>query len=330
MNTDFSVLDSTLSRIKESLRVLEDVSRYVLKHDYATHQYEHIRSVVSSLEQRIGVALLIGSRKQQGTDVSVVSFTNISPQKTVFSVIRYHAAQVTESFRVIESFVRAYHTSIAADVEQLRYQLYGLERIVLEQTPHYVLSLYTSTGCISPVSSDVDELIRCVEGGAKMITLRDDAGSFHHVYAKAKQLHQYLKEQRLSLGNTEPVLFFLDTHVDVAVKIPVDGICIREKGMHSLQDVRWKVGSHMIVGWYGTTIESLSQGVEAGADIVYYGPIFSQEQVSIAKEQLSDIQERMDIPLVVYGGITRESVKDIYHYGIKNMQVDTAVSLFFS
>lgn len=335
MNTDFLLLDRTISRIKESLRVLEDISRWSLDHEYSAQQLSLIRHTMLSLEHRIGVASLIGARSSVvWENHTITTQTDISTVhgQTLWSRIRDNAARVTESFRVIEEFVRIHHASVAKDVEQLRYKLYGLERIMLEQTPHYFLYAYAEQGQVLPAARDVEEVFWFIEHGAKMVALKDLDSSLHLVYAKAKQICHYLKEQRLSLGNTEPVLFFIYQHVDLAIKLPINGILFEQSVSYPIQQARWKLGSNKIIGYHAHGIEALSSVVDSGADMVSYGPLFSEDENAdaLGLDRLSDIVERIELPFFVHGGVKLEHKNALTEHGVHNIIVDHGAKTFFS
>ncbi|NCO05040.1 MAG: hypothetical protein GW939_02735 [Candidatus Magasanikbacteria bacterium] len=328
MNRDFFVLDSTISRTKESLRVLEDIARFSLSHPYSADEFRQIRHTLFSLEHRIGVGGLISSRS---TTVSDEEERNgfFLPNQTLWSLVRVNVARVTESFRVLEEFVRLYHPSIAKDVEDLRYKVYSLEKIVLSQTPQYSLYQYFEEGIVCPMASMVDDLTTCIDKGAKMVVLRDVESPKHLVYAKAKQLCLYLQEQRLAVGNTDPVLLLLAGHVDLAVQLPVDGVHL-EQGDVDVQQARWKLGSKAIIGRANSTIEELAASVEYGVDYVTYGPIFAHEgQVAVGTTQLAEIVDRLETPFAVCGGIQKDTADAVYSVGIRNLFVEGADSRAF-
>jgi len=332
MNKDFSLIDANIARIKEGLRVLEDVSRFQLKHRYSFSELKKIRHILVSLEHHIGVAGLIQSRRggDIGEDESPVESEYI--RSTTWSIVRANVGRVTQAFRVIEEFIKIYKPGIAKDVEELRYKMYSLEKIILEQTPHYWMHRYFEKGSIYAISDEPDDLIYFVERGARVVQLRDKKNSKQIIYEKALQFCRFLHEERMLIGNTNPVIFIINDHADIAAKLPVSGVHIGQFD-GDINKTRRSIGSNKIIGRSNQTVEQLDNSIQKGSDYVSFGPIFATEtkpeREPVGLETLQSVVDHVEIPLVAIGGINKKTYEDVYRTGVNNIAVVSGAREFF-
>lgn len=119
----FRILDANLNRLREGIRVVEDIYRYIYNDkDKATHlkQIRH-RCRISYHEA------LLESRDIQG-DVLKSTTQSESTRDDIASVITANFKRAQESARVIEEILKLSNPCEAENFKQIRYELYHLEK----------------------------------------------------------------------------------------------------------------------------------------------------------------------------------------------------------
>lgn len=322
MNKDFRLISVNIHRICEGLSVLEHIAVHALGHRYSGQSLREIRLSVQAIERYIGVARLLRARVQHPEQEYVVA-----SDTTVWGIVRTQVAVVTESLRALETFVAMYRPSICKDIEELRYSMYGIERDLLERTAHYWLHRYVEEGVVYPVCDSVEDVLFCIDRGAKMVQLRDAASTKRVVYEKAVSVCRYIRDERLGIGNIAPVLFFLANYPKLAERLPVAGVHLHAP-TYRLKKVREIVGSNKIIGTSNTSIAMLDTAITQGSDYVGYGPIRFADDSDVV--ELTRIAKHVDVPLVAFGAIDTVTASRVYESGVDTVMVDGAVRSFFT
>lgn len=328
MNKDFVIIDANISRIKESLRGLEDIARHACKHRYVVAELKSIQHMLVSLEHHIGVGRLIQSRRGIssgrsgfGEKIEKESYNGIMhSNSTLWSIIRDNVARATQAFRAIESFIYIYKPSVAPDVESLRYKLYGIEKALLERTPHYWMHNYFESGVVYPVSSDVGELMNFVDNGAKIIGFTTNDLQKEVVYERAMELCRFLEEERMEVGHTKPVLIILHDQVELARQLPVAGVYINNT-KQPISRIRQHVGGNKIIGISTSSVEEIDSVVEQGVNFIGFGPIYSEEKDKL--DEFEKVVEHVEVPVVAFGGVNKKTADAVYECGGRSVMTES-------
>ena len=168
MNRDFAIIDANINRAREGLRVVEDISRFVLRDGVLFENIKKIRHCLTEMEQMFGSASAVNLR--QGEDIGFMETVESEYQRTsIYDLVRANFSRATESLRVLEELSKVYCKDKVYFIENCRYQVYALERQLLLMTPHFWLKKYFEEGTVYAISDSVDELIWLAEHGAKVM-----------------------------------------------------------------------------------------------------------------------------------------------------------------
>lgn len=128
------VIDANLNRIKEGLRVCEDVSRFILDDRGATRQYKAVRHKISRLASRLcGPYGGVVQARNIGGDVGRKTIACELRRQSVKDIFYANSQRTKESVRVLEEFAKLTNAASARDFKKLRYAIYALERKISER-----------------------------------------------------------------------------------------------------------------------------------------------------------------------------------------------------
>ena len=182
------------------------------------------------------------------------------------------------------------------------------------------LSLYL----VTDRSDDVEKFLRTIEegikGGVSVVQIREKTADTLDFYNLA------LKVKKITSKYGVPLI--INDRVDVALAIDADGVHVGQSDMPC--DVTRKlVGQDKIVGVSAATIDEAKKAEKDGADYIGSGAIFptatNDDAPKITKNDLKEIVDSIDIPVVAIGGITLENAHELVDTGIAGLSVVSAI-----
>ena len=135
-----------------------------------------------------------------------------------------------------------------------------------------------------------------------------------------------LKVKEITAKYNVPLI--INDRVDVALAIDADGVHVGQSDMPC--DVTRKlIGNDKILGVSAATIEEAKKAEKDGADYIGTGAVFptatKDDAPSITKQDLKDVVESINIPVVAIGGITLENAHELTDTGIAGLSVVSAI-----
>ncbi|MGX9353952.1 thiamine phosphate synthase [Roseobacteraceae bacterium S113] len=111
------------------------------------------------------------------------------------------------------------------------------------------------------------------------------------------------------------VALVIDTHVQLAERLGLDGVHLSAGGARAVRDARKRLGAEAIVGAHAGTSRHVGMEVgEAGADYVSFGPVGVTPlgDGAQAEEELFDWWSKMiELPVVAEGALDEESLASL-------------------
>lgn len=164
-------------------------------------------------------------------------------------------------------------------------------------------------------------LAAALEGGVRVVQLRDKQASRHDVLARARRV------QALLSGTGVPLV--INDHVDVAAEIGADGVHVGQSDM-PLSAVRRLLAPRAIVGLSITSLEQLTAHDLALADYVGLGPIFPtatklDAAPALGLEAIRRARQQLAVPLVAIGGIDAGNAAAVIEAGADGVAVVSAI-----
>lgn len=121
------LLDANLNRLREGIRVVEDIYRYIFNDKDTATKLKNLRhnSRISVYDE------LLDSRDIQN-DVLKKSTASEQNRTDLKSILIANFKRSQESSRVLEEFTKLIDTNTSENFKSIRYELYHLEKSILK------------------------------------------------------------------------------------------------------------------------------------------------------------------------------------------------------
>ena len=159
-----------------------------------------------------------------------------------------------------------------------------------------------------------------IKGGTSIVQLREKTASTKDFYQLA------LKVKEITSKYDVPLL--INDRIDIAIAVDSEGVHIGQDDMPA--DIARKIiGEDKILGVSASTVEEAKKAEIDGADYIGSGAVFptatKDDADSVSKEELKEIVDSIDIPVVAIGGITLENAGTLKDTGIAGFSVVSAI-----
>lgn len=182
------------------------------------------------------------------------------------------------------------------------------------------LSLYLVTDKSEDVEKFLNTIEEAIKGGTTVVQIREKTADTLDFYNLA------LKVKEITAKYGVPLI--INDRVDIALAIDADGVHVGQSDMPC--DVTRKlIGENKILGVSAATIEEAKKAQKDGADYIGTGAVFptqtKDDAPSVTKQELKEIVESIDIPVVAIGGINLENAHELTNTGISGLSVVSAI-----
>ncbi len=127
----FRVVDANLNRLKEGIRVVEDIMRYRDNNKELSVKLKQLRHIA-----RIDENIELLKYRDSINDVLRPSMESELKRGDIISIIVANFKRAQESSRVLEELFKLYSNEYSEKFKHIRYELYDLEKvIVLNEKP---------------------------------------------------------------------------------------------------------------------------------------------------------------------------------------------------
>lgn len=166
----------------------------------------------------------------------------------------------------------------------------------------------------------IKSLEEAILGGVSIIQLREKDSTSLEFYNMAVGLKELTSKHNIPL--------IINDRVDIALAVDADGVHVGQSDMPA-NIVRRILGPDKILGVSAARLEEAKRAVEDGADYIGVGALFPTATKTNARavrlDQLKEIKENINIPLVGIGGINESNVKSVMDIGVDGVAVVSAI-----
>ena len=159
-----------------------------------------------------------------------------------------------------------------------------------------------------------------IKGGTSIVQLREKTASTKDFYELA------LKVKEITSRYDVPLL--INDRIDIALAIDSEGVHIGQDDMPA-DIARAIIGDEKILGVSASTVDEAVKAQKDGADYIGSGAVFptstKDDADSVSKDELKEIVNSIDIPVVAIGGITLENAQELKDTGISGFSVVSAI-----
>jgi thiamine-phosphate pyrophosphorylase len=182
-------------------------------------------------------------------------------------------------------------------------------------------SLYLVTDRELMSSETIEESVsEAISGGCTAIQLREKSTYSREFFKTAKRVHEITKKAGVPL--------IINDRVDIALAINAEGIHIGQSDL-PCEIVRKIAGEKMIIGVSASNLSESEAAVNAGADYLGVGAMFATGTKTDAKittlDELRVIRAAVSLPIVVIGGINKDTIPLFEGIGINGIAVVSAI-----
>ena len=160
-----------------------------------------------------------------------------------------------------------------------------------------------------------------VDGGVKIVQLREKNTSFDEMCEIGQQLQAILKPRDIPL--------IINDRIDVALKIKADGVHLG-RADRKVEMARKSLGKNAIIGLSVETIKQVVEAQESDVNYLAASPVFPSATKPDCYNPwgLSGLAYLCSIsrhPVIAVGGINYENVKEVMACGAKGVAVISAI-----
>jgi thiamine-phosphate pyrophosphorylase len=174
---------------------------------------------------------------------------------------------------------------------------------------------------LSAGRSNEEVLEGVLEGGARIVQLREKESSSRELYELARRFRE--------ITARAGVLLIINDRIDIALAVEADGVHLGQDDLPI--PVARKLGPELILGASTHSLEEALRAQDEGADYVNIGPIFqtsTKEGVSgfLGPEAISAISPSLRIPFTVMGGIHARNLEEVLEHGARRVAMVTEIT----
>lgn len=318
------ILDAASNRAREGLRVLEDYARFALNDAVLLSRLKTARHRLAERLQSLLGDRAIRLRDTPG-DVGTTVHTDFEARREEDAdVLRANACRTQEALRTLEEFGKRLDPDLAAQIGELRYETYTLERALLagqaarERLQSVNLCLLV-TDALCPQGGDA-VVQAALQGGSPMIQLREKTIPDGALLERARRYREWTR--------AAGALFIVNDRPDLALLVDADGVHLGQDDL-SVAAARRIVGGERLVGVSTHDVGQIRQAVLDGADYLGVGPVFPSRTKSFDDlAGLAFVQQaaaETSLPWFAIGGITAENLPQLRAAGGQRIAVSAAI-----
>lgn len=165
-----------------------------------------------------------------------------------------------------------------------------------------------------------EQVEAALKGGVTCVQLREKQLSDEEFLAEALEISALCRQYGVPL--------FINDNVEIAVKCGADGVHVGQNDMDAAQ-VRQRVGDDMMIGVSVHSVEEALKAVEAGADCLGAGAVFSTSTKTDAnvlpRAILKEICAAVDVPVAAIGGINQSNLSQLSGTGVAGVALISAI-----
>jgi thiamine-phosphate pyrophosphorylase len=312
----FRILDANLDRAREGLRVVEEWCRFGLDDAELVSRCKQLRQTLGHWHQNEFRL----ARDTPGDVGTPLTHAHEEYRADVPAVLQANLCRVQEALRALEEYGKIYDPKMGAACKQMRYEVYALERQLLNQDRRQRLQqarLYLVT---TPMDMLIERVEAALQGGIRLVQYRDkepdDTVRFERAKALRSLCHQY------------QALFIINDRVDLALAVDADGVHLGQQDL-PVAAARQLLGAHRIIGRSTTNPEELARALQEGVDYLGVGPVYATptktDKAIAGLDYVRYAATHATLPWFAIGGIDGENLSEVMEAGAQRVAVVRAV-----
>jgi thiamine-phosphate pyrophosphorylase len=320
------ILDASVNRAREGLRVIEDYVRFVLDDAGLTRRLKEIRHRLSEAERGLDAKALLAARDTTGDVGTHIMTASEQVRENPRAVLAANFKRIAEALRSLEEYTKLVDVWIAGRFEVLRYDLYVIEKLtmtaVTAQLGLGAARLMVLVGGLPTLGNLTWIVEEALAGGADVIQLREKGISDREVLSRARDVRILTARARVPL--------ILNDRPDLARLAGCDGVHLGQEDL-AVRDARRIMGAAAHLGVSTHNRAQLDDAILAGASYVGVGPVFRSASKAFSEPELAGLAfvrvaaETTTLPWFAIGGINEDNLDRVLAAGASRIAVSGAV-----
>lgn len=316
------IIDANLNRGTEALRVLEEISRFLIEDKQSSEMLKLIRHKLNNIEEKNYDTLLAARDTENDIGIDI---KNPDKRTNIENIFKANIKRLQQVLRVLSEY-----SPENADVfEDMRYKSYTLEKDMHDKlTEKYKkfmlenkrLYLVTNSDSFNREDEFLDAVASALKGGVDIVQLREKNMTANKIISLGKKIKLLCAEYN--------AIFIVNDRVDIAYVLEADGVHLGQDDM-DISSARKILGHNAIIGISTHAPEQARKAVNEGADYIGMGPVFSTPtkpgRDAVGLDYVKWVSENISIPAFAIGGINLENVKEVTAHGAKRIAVVRAI-----
>jgi thiamine-phosphate pyrophosphorylase len=332
------IIDASLNRASEGLRVVEDYVRFVLDDPFLTNETKSLRHDLATAAAAIPSEDRHAARDTTHDVGTALTGRTEQERSSGWDVCLANLKRSEQSLRSLEEYGKLTDPAFAKTMESLRYRLYTLEKALdvgrssRDRLEGVRLCVLIDAG---ETAAAFERLVGAlVEAGVGMIQLRDKGLDDRQLLGRARLLVSLTRwqppaEPGAASVSRRTTLAIINDRADIALAVNADGVHVGQEDI-PVKEARTIVGTRMLVGVSTHNIEQARTAVLDGANYLGAGPTFPSLTKSFEAfaglEYLRRVAAEIRLPTFAIGGIAVANLPDVLLTGITRVAVGSAVT----
>jgi thiamine-phosphate pyrophosphorylase len=321
------IIDASINRAREGLRVAEDYVRFVLDDPGLTRRFKEVRHRLSQAERGLDSHLLLSSRDTREDVGTHIMTPSEQIRENPRAVLAANFKRIAEALRSLEEYTKLVDVWLAGRFEVLRYDIYTLEKVTMTfVTAHRGIGTATLMVLIGgmPTLGDLVWVVgEALAGGADVIQYREKNLPDRELLRRAREIRILTAQARVPL--------IMNDRVDLARLASCDGVHVGQDDL-ALRDARRIVGPAALIGVSTHNGSQLEAAILAGAGYLGVGPVFPSATKEFSEPELAGLgyvrlaAESTSLPWFAIGGINEENLERVMEAGATRIAVSSAIT----
>ena len=122
------IIDANINRVKEGLRVCEEITRFILNSRSLTLGLKESRHQIDAAAKNLGSRSLLLKERLSSSDVGKSIYVNELKRDSLKDIFFANIQRAKESVRVLEEFSKLINVDSSLRFKKVRYKIYAIEK----------------------------------------------------------------------------------------------------------------------------------------------------------------------------------------------------------
>jgi thiamine-phosphate pyrophosphorylase len=328
----FRILDASLNRANEGLRTIEEFARFACDNPGWTERTKKLRHDLATAFGPVDARRLLSNRDTLSDCGTTISTPSEMKRQSINDVVTAAFARVQQSLRSIEEYGKLASTTLAIEVEAIRYRSYTLEKDITLGTARSnrlrSARLYILVDVSGPPDVWLARIRNLVIHGADIIQIRDKRCDDRTLWDRSRMAADLVCREMASDAEGNRCQLIINDRPDVAAAVEADGVHVGQDELPT-SVVRKIVGENKLVGLSTHTLQQVREASVLGADYIGCGPTFPSNTKSFDTfagvafaEEATKISS---LPAFAIGGIDQSNLQQLLDVGVRRIAASGCV-----